>query len=133
MISAFWFVLIAFNKLHFDNGFTGWLARNGWPTWFAGIVYLLGCCVAAKAAAAAVDFFRWLFEEWSFSEGRGTAIASLVVGALSFLVCPIVLAPTAIVCGAVSANKGNRVGWLGVSFGILGLVTLVLILTLCRF
>ena len=47
---------------------------------------------------------------------------SVALGALSFLMAPMIFGSVAILGGAIAANRGNRLGWLGMGLGMVGII-----------
>ena len=61
--------------------------------------------------------------------GHGFAVASLVLGIVSFFCCGFITGILAIIFGAVAKNKGNRSGMAtaGIVCGIVGIVLLIFV------
>ena len=74
------------------------------------------------------------------TEGTGNAVASLIFGILGLVFCPIVCSVLALVFGYKSRNlrepaegmatAGIILGWVGLAFGILGVIVWILIFAL---
>lgn len=53
--------------------------------------------------------------------GLALAIISLVFGVLAFIIFAHAFGVAAIVCGAIAGAKGRRLGWVGMTLGIVAL------------
>jgi hypothetical protein len=60
---------------------------------------------------------------------KTNAVLSLVFGGISLLVAAIVFGPAAIACGAVAGSRGNPAGWVGLAFGVAGLIGFVFLIS----
>jgi hypothetical protein len=58
----------------------------------------------------------------SSSSARTLGIVSIVMGVLAFVLMPIVFGAIGIVCGAIAANKGERLGKIGLFVSLAGVV-----------
>ena len=56
------------------------------------------------------------------SSARTLGIVSIVMGVLGFVLVPIVFGAIGIVCGAIAARKGERLGKIGLFVSLAGVV-----------
>lgn len=56
------------------------------------------------------------------------SVLGLVLGILSLIVMALFFGPAAIILGAIGGSQGSKMGWVGMSFGIVGLVVYTFIL-----